>query len=537
MSRHVLLSFALVLAIAPGCGSKRQPTPAATSDGGATAPGPAASRSLLIHVPTTTPYVVQLTQGQLGMFSGSSESVELIQSIVSGLAAELLDPEAPPPSDAPTRLRAALARELMPFDDTALARVGWQAGRSEAVLYGEGLVPVLRVRLDGDTARAALRRAITRAQVTVTEGEQAGVPYVRLPPLAPDQLPVVIAFHRDQVALAFTLAPDEVLPHLASLAPALPSIATDRGRKPRDPAAPADAWMLFAIDPSRVASALRAGDLRKVVRAPQLDDACVARIAALLDRLPPFANDFWRVGDQVTTSYLLALTPELRAPFEAAPGLPLWLTTPVPGVQLAVGFRPAPVLALLDRLSAELEATRTSCGRPPRAPLALSSALGELAAIESFAVVGDAQDGALHLAGAFVTGDAGPVWTALARLLPVPIGPLPEDRKLRPLPPVNGLPTFLGHAGPILLGGLGSMTWVEHLTETGWTPVPDVLLRARVERALMLRFRNGEAAVLGTVPDRSAPLLRPDEVTDVSVEARLIGSTLVVHHSATMPAR
>ena len=180
---------------------------------------------MIDQVPSDTPYAMSFDQNLL---AATTFEVDTVRSIVEGLLRDaVLSPQAAATASSEDRFASEVARELLPFDDAALRRIGWLPGESELVVYGHGLIPVARLRADGRAAHAAWRRVSARAGLALPEASWRGVPYVRLPPRGKRTQTIVVAFLPHQVALTLTTRPEAILDYLIDEAPAVDQVVVD----------------------------------------------------------------------------------------------------------------------------------------------------------------------------------------------------------------------------------------------------------------------------------------------------------------------
>ncbi len=480
---------------------------------------------LLTYVPADTPYVVHLVPEQLAMMGPG-----LTREFVEGVAGRVLGREELPTAEPGARLRSELARELMPLDAKALARVGWDPERSEAVLYGHGLVPVLRASLDGAKARAALERAAARAKITIDAREQDGVPYVILPPYGEQKLSVVIAFHATQVTAAITLEPEQIIIQLVSLEPAATSLATSYGKKPRDPGAPTSAWLFAAVEPARIAERLRAGDLALLTRKPDFTPACTASLADFVAELPPITNEVWREGDVVSMSYTLAMTPVVANVVADNPGI-RWVADPEPDVQLATSLRAGKVLGFFEAMWSKQQQVRAACGDEVETDFGLPAALAPLDHVTGLVIAGDVKGDAIHLGARLDVDEVAPLWTWIGEQFGT--GSLPEmpENEINSLGKVNGLELALGHRPTTILGSHGAHDRVIQLSKgEGMVTLPRTLLRCHVGRDVMRKIRSGEISFFGIKP---RPVHGDVYDSGMDIDVSLYGELLVARTTGT----
>lgn len=509
------VAFGCVVALAlcvtvGGCGSK------SGTPGGRSRAEPV---DLLIHVPADTPYVVHLPTEMLDIARRG-----LATELVEKLRAQIVDREKDPAQPVGDRVKSELARELAPLDAAAFARVGWDPARGSAVLYGVGLVPVLRVTLDGRAARAALERVARRADLQLESHEAEGVPYVIVSPTKPDGRSIVVAFHPQQVAASATSDPSRIVPHLVSLAPASPSLATSRGDKPRDPGAPASASIFAAVEPARIAAALRAGELVLVKPDLETTPACHTQLAELLEHLPPLTNEFWREGDVVTHSYTAPINALLARVIPAQPALPRWVDAPSPDFQLAAGLPLGPVLALIDDVWTQVQEAREVCGESPAPAAGLATELAALAQVQGGLLAGWLEDDAVHFVGVLDTNDVPAVWTWIGQnVVGQPLPDLPQN-ELAQAPPMLGLPFWFGHGPGAIIASVGDPERLVALTKEGAAPpVPGTIFRLHIGRELSAKVRAGRTQLFGWNPAaQPGPVYDTAMDTEVSVRDGLV---------------
>jgi hypothetical protein len=478
-----VVASALLVPLA-GCGST------------ASSSRPAASRAptdLLTFVPSETPYVANLTP-------------EIIELTVDTLGAQLLgklrskiiDEEKLPASTPRERLRSEILRELAPFDTAALAKVGWDSKKASAVVYGVGLTPVLRATMNGPNARALIERAATRAGITLETRESGGVPFAIIPALEESGPSIVVAFHPQQIAAALTKKPDEIVSHLVSLAPAAPSLATSNGAKPRDPTAPAGAQLYFAIEPARIADALRGGDLVVLSVANDATPACLNSVADLIDDVPPITYELWREGDTAIGSYTFPINALLAGVIPTNVALPRWVDNPAPDAQLAVGLKLGPVFALVDDIAGRIQDTRVACGKEREPSPQLSKDFEALTHVHGLNAVGELDRNAIRYAAVLDTDDGAAVWKWIgAHLGSVPLPDLPPH-EIHRLGEIGGFPFMAGYDSTTIVASLGAIEHAEKFIRPGaFKPVKGSFLHLHLSRDLVRAVRAGQVPFFG----------------------------------------
>jgi hypothetical protein len=513
------LTVALFVSLA-ACGSK------ASSKGRAkdTPAAQGASDDLLRYVPTDTAYLAHASADMFKMTDGW-----LTATLMPEIKGAIIGREALPGAPPKERLRSEIARELAPLDASSLARIGWDPERSGVVIYGHGLVPVMRASMNGATARAALERAAERAGITLESHEANGTPYMIIPPTGEHDVPIAVVFHPSQVVAAMTSDLAPILPHLTSLEPASPSLANDRGAKPRNPSAPAGARVFLAVEPERVAAAVRAGELKLVTRNPRFTAECAAQIADVLDDLPPITDEMWTEGKTAFHSYTFAKSPLIEQLVPAAPELPRWIDTPEPVFQLALGVSPGPFLRWLDDLSKRNKVRRELCGKDPEPALDLGPHLEALSHVKSLVVVGAAHGKDVHLGAVVDVDDTAPVlaWinaTFFGKTLPeLPLNELA-------LFETNGTKFGILRSEKALFGALGSPDLVEQLAKMeGVGSVPGTIARLHMDVDLVRDIRAGKVEFFGQLESESGPVFD----TGVSIDVSLIDGMLVIHQAGS----
>jgi hypothetical protein len=516
------LTMALFMSLG-GCGSKgtskerAKDTPAAAAG---------TSDDLLRYVPTDTAYVAHMSSD---MFKVTD--TWLTAMLMPDLKGAIIGREALPGATPKERLRSEIARELAPLDASALARIGWDAERSSAVVYGHGLVPVLRASMNGATARAALTRAAKRAGIELESLEANGTPYTIIPPTGEHDVPIAVVFHAHQVVAAMTSELAPVLPHLMSLEPATPSFATDRGAKPRNPSAPASARVFIAAEPERVAGALRAGELRLVSRDPRFTAQCASEIADLIDELPAFTDEMWIEDDVAIHSYTFAKNPLIERLVPADPELPRWIDKPEPPLQVALGISPAPFLTWLEEFSKRNQVRRRACGKDVQTPLELGPHLAALSHVKSLVIAGDVRGKSVHLGAAIDVDDTAPVlaWIG-ATFFGQPLPELPLDQ-LVGLVEVNGMKFGLVRSEGAIFAALGSTDRLSQLAKLEGVSSPaGTIARAYMDVELARDIRAGKVDFFGS---NMKPVSGPTFDSGVMIDVSVLGDVLVIHQAGS----
>jgi hypothetical protein len=457
-----------------------------------TRPTQVESADLLQQVPADTPFLVHLFPemvDNIGIGFGGE--------IVAKLKSRILSPEKLSGSSPKDRIKSEIGRELAPYDAAALARVGWDVDHSELVIYGHGIVPVLRASMDGAKARAALQRVIARAGVDVPMRDAGGAPYIVVS-TKPDAPSLVVMFHAHQVAAALTYEPDAIVSHLALLEPAVPAFEETRGAWPRDPGAPRNAAVFFAINPHGIARAMRAGDFPLLSRGEHVEPPCMNALADVVDDLPKVVNEYWSDGDQAWTSYSLSKNALLAELVDGAPGLPHWIDDPLPDIELGVGIEPAKILAFVQDVWSRAQATQSVCGRDAQPALEFGPHGAALSHVRGLTVAGDIHGKNVHLGGELVADDAAPVWSWIGPTFFGQALPDLEPNKITPLGNLNNLELALGFNEKQIWGSLGSAERALQLGKPGLVPpVPGTLLRFHISQRLIHAVRAGEVFFFG----------------------------------------
>ncbi|HVK78522.1 MAG TPA: hypothetical protein VM734_34720 [Kofleriaceae bacterium] len=526
-------SVALIASVLFACSSRVTPIAPPVSS-----TAPARAPSLLAYVPADTPYVFHVGADMFSLPSISFDYRTARSKIVTGLSAAVLPADELAEAAPRERLGSELARELLPLDEQARARVGWIAGKSGFVLYGLGLVPVLRVRLDGTQARAALGRVLARAKIEVAEARWHDVPYVLLPPLAASAPPLVVVFHPDQVVAAFAREPHEILPHLADRNPLPASLASWNPRR-ADPDVPADANLMFLFEPARAAARLRTADDLAQLTARSVDRACLGAIAGLLDGLPALTNSHWVDGPRVGSAYTIELAPATAKALRAGAGIPHWLTDDArPRIQFAFAIPLAALEAAARRFYAALAATDRACDPDepmPAFPDALRE-LGPLAHATGGSYVLEIEPGRgdrpdqIGMAGLIAVPDVAGVWAWLSRM--VPLGPLPPVGEVLPFP--LGTDQVRIMVGPRAVGGSAGAFDASRLrrlmTSDG---LGGVVAALEVDAAAVESVRGG-AQIFGEPMDDEEDEDDDEPVHDTLIFARIAGNHLVMRSEVEM---
>lgn len=394
---------------------------------------PRVAARVVDQVPSDTPYVTAMDQA---MLAATTFEVAAIRSAVeTGLREAVLSPAAAATASVEDRLGSEVARELLPFDDAALRRIGWLPGVSEVVLYGHGLIPVLRLRADGRAALAAWRRISARAGLQMPESSWRGVPYIQLPPRGKRTQTIVIAFLPRQVVATIAMHPDAVLDHLIDEAPAPDPLMPRWRRAHFDPERPADAWPYLWVNASAAAPRVRDGlDLAQLGFAKP--PACRAAIADAADALPTLSAMYWRAGADMVASYALQLPPAWRALIDRDRAVAHWLRDARPGLQLGWRVPADELVAGLTAIVAPIRAALQACDDPVEDALAPLARL-PLRQLRGGTIAVEVVDGAGLAVASLEALDVGALWSWLQSLLPV--GAFPRPGEVRTVPLLPGL--------------------------------------------------------------------------------------------------
>ena len=174
--------------------------------------GPASPKApgvLLEYVPADTPYALVVLDPAA---MSASTSWAHVDRIVAALHDNLV---ARRPSldemGGDHRFLAELFFELGGrFNTRSLARLGIDE-HSQAVLYGWGLAPVLRIHLDGAAFQAAIDRAARRARYTLPVRKRGNRSYYAF---ALDKVTLLAVVGPGEVTLALARDPEPLLPHV-----------------------------------------------------------------------------------------------------------------------------------------------------------------------------------------------------------------------------------------------------------------------------------------------------------------------------------
>lgn len=402
------LGFVIVVALVAGCAGKGPVAPVAPP------PTPVAAR-VLDQVPASTPYA---------FFYGHDLFEPAATAELQAKALALLG-EPPASGTVVERVLDAVVREVAPFDAAAVRRAGW-LDQTDVAVYGHGLTPIGRVRVDGAATLALWRRAVARAAVDVPERRWHDHVYVMLP-AGDDGLLLVIMFLPDQVAFALTSAPVDMLPVLADTAPAArPLMAAWRdAHVDDDPTLVPFMWLA----PAAAAAQLRAGD----VGTSKLTPACARAFGDIAATWPRVTGAFHREADGWLMSFHAEMPDALRELLLAGTaahwlpdGPPLQFAWRAPGERLA---------GAVQALAAPVVAAVAICDGTPAEPLELG-ALGPLPLIRGGAAVVDLDGDAASVAVLLEAADPGRLWAALQGLLP--LGTFPRASEVRTISTPRG---------------------------------------------------------------------------------------------------
>jgi hypothetical protein len=430
-SRPVCALRVVVLIAAAALACRGSPPPAAPP------PKPAAIAARVIdQVPSDTPYAMSVDQN---MLSATTLDITAVRTnLEAALREAVLSPAALASASVEDRLGSEFARELLPFDDAALRRVGWLPGESELVLYGHGLIPVVRLRADGRAANAAWKRISARADLRVPEASWHGVPYILVPPRGKRTQTIVIAFLPHQVAATLVTHPEAILDHLIDEAPAAAPLLPRWRRGHVDPQSPANPWPVMWLNPGVAAPRLRASDdlaqLGEVV-----PPACRAAAATAVAVVPSMSVMYWRDGDELVASYAMPLPDALRPLVVGERAVAHWLADARPGMQFAWRLPADELVAGATAIAAPIPEAFRACGDPVDDPLAALGAL-PLRQLRGGTVAMEVTDGEAAVVIALEALDVGALWGWLQSALP--LGPFPRPGEVQAVPLMPGQTLF-----------------------------------------------------------------------------------------------
>ena len=423
-SRPPDAAIAPAAAIAPTASRAPSTLPPAAAPVPAAVTGP--RDPLFGQIPHDTPYLfIPRDLGLAGLTQGDAlvklrtELRPLLAAVSDDLIAQMQPHE---------RLGFAAVRMLFELDTATLRRIGLGDPKRRGALYGLGLVPVLRLEVDGKLLRDHLVAAAQRVQIPKPFEDWRGHAYVRWPI---GSAAVLVAMLRDdQLVLAIVRQADDVLPHLAGAA--APPVPLDEDALMR--AGGVTGELMMWIDPAR-AAALLAGTGDGALPALTATSAgCGAALAPVIGALPPLIGATKLTTDRFTTRVRIGPVPTLAA--ELRPlvrPITHWPAEPPPPRThvFGMGVSVLPFVGSAVAFADELGTAAVACGgaRPEASMrLALLTVAAALASVRGFTITGDLSAPVPWLVGIADVTEPAVVYDALSSPLGLPARPPPLDK-------------------------------------------------------------------------------------------------------------
>ena len=355
MLRLALLPLVAALA---ACSSSPRPPPAPPEP-------PAAPRapSLLDHVPADTPFLLSST----GSSFAGAQLHDMIDEMRREIAPvlEMTSDDMIASMEPSERIIFVALRAVAALDAADMARLGLDPRRVELAVYGWGLTPVMRLRLDGTFLRGLVERAMKDAGLddpALRWGSHAYRTWT-----FDNGLQLVVVVLDDQLVMAFSRRAEKVLPHMVGDAAGRPArafeLATIAERYPQLEGEP----VLF-IDPVRTAALVeQADELRALL--PDSTPACARALAALTRSFPAIAATTTEPNRKTRRSrFVIGPSPPLAKTVAAlARPIPRWPGDDARAGEAIYGVGLAP-LPTLDAFAAYFDdgmAAASACGVSP----------------------------------------------------------------------------------------------------------------------------------------------------------------------------
>jgi hypothetical protein len=339
------------------------------------------------QIPHDTPYLfIQREQGVFGK-TPTDALLELRGSVKPWFGLFVPDDSQITPSG---RLAVAAARLFLDLDEATLRKIGFGDPARTMVMYGLGLVPVVRLEVDGALLRERFMAEAARAGAAQPFADWHGRPYVQWS-LGDGGAALVVMFRDDQLAIAIARNAADVLPHLAGEAPA--PVPLDEAALLR--AGGVSGTLTMWIDPARAAALVGgtgAGALPALVDAPA---GCGAALAPVIAGLPPIAAAATASGDRVAVTMRVGPVPMFAETLRGvAHPIAHWPTAPPPRdtAYYGLGMGVLPILTTVAGFADRMGAASAACGGEPPGPskaLLVTLAGAPLAALEGFSAIQD----------------------------------------------------------------------------------------------------------------------------------------------------
>lgn len=306
-----LALVAASLAALSGCGKKEEAPDTLSAS---------KSYALLESVPADTPYVFAAVEPVPEAVYRKTERLAggMLAVYRQGLMQMAQSAKAENNADA-ARLIGAAASMMTPEN---LERFG-SSRESTAVLYGHGLLPVLRMNIkDGDAFRAGLLEVATEFDFQFDEASAADTEYLYA--IAGDAVRIAIVVEDNSVLVTAVPEPAvaEVLPALIRGADAKASIASSGGLEALAKEHGFLPYGLGFIDIRRIASTVIDGPTGTDAawmgavgaEIPQLDDTCKAELNALAGVMPKAAIGYNRMdAEAMNLTGILSLRDDIAS--------------------------------------------------------------------------------------------------------------------------------------------------------------------------------------------------------------------------------
>lgn len=320
---------------------------------------PPRAPSLLDHVPDDTPFLFAQ--------KGSSYAGAKLHDVLDGVREELapalamVDDEMIAAGTPSERLLFVGMRAFMALDADDFARLGFDPARVEVAMYGYGLTPVARLRLDGVYLRSLIDRTLRDANVpdpAVPWGKHHYRTYT-----FESGMRIIGVVLDDQLVVAMSRRAEQILPHMVgdeAGRPARPfELVTISERYPQLEGTP------FAFfDPARTATLIDTGDALRALM-PDPSPGCTRAVAGVARTFPGFAGTLVVEDRQTRRSrFVIGPSPTLAKTVGAlVRPIPRWPGEPGHGVaHVGIGLAPLPTLeAIADYVDGAFAAAQ-ACG-------------------------------------------------------------------------------------------------------------------------------------------------------------------------------
>lgn len=323
---------------------------------------PKTTPTLLDHVPHDTPFLF----AQKGSSFAGAKLHDMLADMRKELepALAMVDDKVLAEAKPHERLLFVAMRALVALGNDDWARLGFDPTRIEFAVYGWGLTPVMRLRLDGVFLRGLVARSFADAGIDDPAVPWGKHQYRTFTFDSGIQLIGVVL--DDQLVMAVSRRAEAILPHLVGDDAGRPARAFELDSiNARYPQLQGTPFMLF--DPARTAALVEKGDALRAL-APELPRGCAPAIAQIVRTLPGMAGTVSEPDRKTRRSRVIIGPSPTMA--KTVNGLirpvPRWPGDPGHGIAYyGLGLAPLPTLEALADYVDDAFSTAHACGGTP----------------------------------------------------------------------------------------------------------------------------------------------------------------------------